>query len=101
VSESPKSRLLRLSAHAGIDLPNKEVIVEGRAGDPTAYPGFLAVPYFGGRSGQVYQGGIEEWNASGMTIATEPTRTRPAQAGAAGTRRGVDRRDRGDRLPGP
>jgi len=75
--------------------------VDGRAGDPTAYLGLLTVRDFGGRSGKVYQGGIEEWNASGMTIATKPTRTRPAQAGAAGTRRGVDRRDRGDRLPGP
>ena len=46
------ARSRRLLGHAGIDLPNREVIVYGRAGDPTAYFGLLTVRYFGGGSRQ-------------------------------------------------
>lgn len=73
----PTATIESLLGHAGIDLPNKEVIVYGRAGDPTAYFGLLTVRYFGGKSGKVYQGGIDEWKATGMTVATEPTKLLP------------------------
>jgi thiosulfate/3-mercaptopyruvate sulfurtransferase len=73
----PTAQVEKVLGSAGIDLPNKEVIVYGRAGDPTAYFGLLTVRYLGGRSGKVYQGGIDGWKAAGMTITTEPTRLAP------------------------
>jgi thiosulfate/3-mercaptopyruvate sulfurtransferase len=73
----PTARVETMLGQAGIDLPNREVIVYGRAGDPTAYFGLLTVRYFGGRSGKVFQGGIDEWKAAGMTVATQPTRLAP------------------------
>ena len=48
----PIAQIEKVLRNAGIDLPNKEVIVYGRAGDPTAHFGLLTVLYFGGKSSQ-------------------------------------------------
>ena len=33
--------------------------------------------YFGGKSGKVYEGGIDDWKAAGMTVSTKPTKLAP------------------------
>jgi len=58
---------------AGIDL-DREVIVYGETGDPFAHWGLVAIRYFGGRSGKVYHGGIDDWKAAGRPVSTEPTK---------------------------
>jgi len=63
--------------NAGIDLPNKEVIVYSTTGDPYAYFGLSTVRYYGGKSGKVYHGGVDAWKAAGMPVATEPTKLAP------------------------
>jgi thiosulfate/3-mercaptopyruvate sulfurtransferase len=63
--------------NAGIDLPNKEVIVYSRKGDPYAYFGLSTVRYYGGKSGKVYHGGLDDWKAAGLPIATEPSKLAP------------------------
>ena len=73
----PTAQIERLLGNAGIDLPNKEVIVYGSAGNPSAHFGLLTVRYFGGKSGKVYEGGIDKWKAAGMTVSTEPTKLAP------------------------
>jgi len=68
------AQIEKVLSNAGIDLPNKEVIVYGSAGNPSAHFGLLTVRYFGGKSGKVYEGGIDEWKAAGMSVSTEPTK---------------------------
>lgn len=63
--------------NGGIDLPNKEVIVYSTKGDPYAYFGLSTIRYFGGKSGKVYHGGLDDWKASGQPVTTEPTKLAP------------------------
>lgn len=58
---------------AGIDLTNKEIIVYSRTGDPMAYYALSGMRHFGGKSGKVYHGGIEAWQAAGNTVSQEIT----------------------------
>jgi thiosulfate/3-mercaptopyruvate sulfurtransferase len=58
---------------AGIDL-GKEVIVYTRKGDPYAHWGLTIVRYFGGKNGKVYHGGLDDWKAAKLPVATEPTK---------------------------
>lgn len=69
----PAPRVQEVLGTAGIDLPNREVIVYGRAGDPNAYHALLAVRHFGGRSGKVYHGGLDAWTAAGRPATQTPT----------------------------
>jgi thiosulfate/3-mercaptopyruvate sulfurtransferase len=62
---------------AGIDLANKEVIVYSRKGDAYAYFGLSTLRYYGAKSGKVYHGGLDDWKAAGMPVATEPTKLAP------------------------
>ncbi len=63
--------------NGGIDLLNKEVIVYSTKADPYAYFGLSTVRYYGGKSGKVYHGGLDDWKAAGLPVATEPTRLAP------------------------
>ena len=73
----PTAQVEKVLGNAGIDLRNKEVIVYGTAGNPSAHFGLLTVRYFGGKSGKVYEGGIDDWKAAGMTVSTKPTKLAP------------------------
>ncbi|MFO1414231.1 MAG: rhodanese-like domain-containing protein [Burkholderiales bacterium] len=61
---------------AGIDL-NREVIVYGNKGDPYAYFGLSTTRYYGGKNAKVYHGGLDDWKAAGLPVATEPTKLPP------------------------
>jgi thiosulfate/3-mercaptopyruvate sulfurtransferase len=76
----PTPHIEKVLGDAGIDLPNREVIVYGRRGDVVAYFGLLTVRYFGGKSGKVYQGGIDDWKSARMTLTTSPTELAPVVA---------------------
>ena len=69
----PTAQIEKLLGDAGIDLLNEEVIVYGRTGGMAAYFGLLTIRYFGGKSGKVYQGGIDDWKAAGMISTTDDT----------------------------
>ena len=73
----PAAQVEKVLGNAGIDLRNKEVIVYGTAGNPSAHFGLLTVRYFGGKSGKVYEGGLDNWKAAGMTVSTKPTKFAP------------------------
>ncbi len=73
----PTGQVETVLGTAGIDLLNKEVIVYASAGNPSAHFGLLTVRYFGGKSGKVYEGGIDEWKAAGMSVSSEPTKLPP------------------------
>lgn len=66
-------RAEKLMNAAGIDLA-KEVITYTRMGDPMAYWGLTTVQHFGGKNGKVFQGGMDEWRASGQPVSKEPTK---------------------------
>ena len=70
----PTAQVAKVLGNAGIDLLNKEVIVYGSGGNPSAHFGLLTVRYFGGESGEVYEGGIDDWKAAGMTVSTKSTK---------------------------
>jgi len=74
----PTEQIAKVLGNAGIDVVNKEMIVYGTGGDPTAYFGLLTVRYFGGMDGKVYHGGINEWKLSGKTVSTDRTQLSPA-----------------------
>lgn len=63
--------------NGGIDLLNKEVIVYSTKADPYAYFGLSTLRYYGGKSGKVYHGGLDDWKAAGLPVSTEPTKLPP------------------------
>jgi thiosulfate/3-mercaptopyruvate sulfurtransferase len=73
----PLPQLEAILGGAGIDLLNKEVVVHDRKADPLAYFGLTTLRYLGARSAKVYHGGIDEWRAAGLPVATEPTKIAP------------------------
>lgn len=73
----PTAQVQAVLDGAGIDLLNREVIAYSRAGDPNAYYALNGIRYFGGKSGKVFHGGLDAWQAAGLPLAKEPT-TLPA-----------------------
>ncbi len=73
----PVEQVQAILGRAGIDLANKEVIVYSRTGDPYAYYALNGIRHFGGKSGKVYHGGIDAWQAAGKPVSQELT-TLPA-----------------------
>jgi thiosulfate/3-mercaptopyruvate sulfurtransferase len=73
----PTAQIETVLGNGGIDLPNREVIVYSRKGDPYAYFGLSTVRYFGGKSGKVYHGGLDDWKAAGLPVSGEPTQLKP------------------------
>jgi len=73
----PTAQIEKVLGNAGIDLLNKEVIVYASAGHPSPHFGLLTVRYFGGKSGKVYEGGIDDWKAAGLSVSSEPTELPP------------------------
>ena len=69
----PTSQVQAVLGRAGIDLPNREVIVYSRTGDPSAYHALTAIRHFGGKAGKVYHGGLDAWQAAGKPLAKEPS----------------------------
>ena len=70
----PDAQVEKVLGNAGIDIANKEVIVYSAKADPYAYFGLSTVRYFGGKAGKVYHGGLDDWKAARLPVATEPTR---------------------------
>ena len=73
----PIPQLEPILGGAGIDLAEREVIVYDKKGDPLAYFGLSTLQYFGGKTGKVYHGGIDDWKAANQPVATEPTKLAP------------------------
>jgi thiosulfate/3-mercaptopyruvate sulfurtransferase len=73
----PDAQVEKVLGGAGIDLANKEVIVYAAKADPYAYFGLSTVRYFGGKSGKVYHGGLDDWKAAGLPVSTQPDRLPP------------------------
>jgi thiosulfate/3-mercaptopyruvate sulfurtransferase len=69
----PADQVEKLLSGAGIDL-SQEIVVYGRMGDPIAHFGLLTVRHFGGRKGEVFHGGMDEWQAAGQPVSREATR---------------------------
>jgi thiosulfate/3-mercaptopyruvate sulfurtransferase len=63
----------RLMNGAGIDL-TKEVIAYSNMGDWQPYWGLITIKHFGGKNGKVFHGGMDEWQAAGQSLSTEPTK---------------------------
>jgi thiosulfate/3-mercaptopyruvate sulfurtransferase len=63
----------RLMNAAGIDL-GREIITYGERGDWAPYWGLITVRYFGGRKGEVFHGGLDDWRVAGRPVTSEPSR---------------------------
>ncbi|MBU6257972.1 MAG: sulfurtransferase [Burkholderiales bacterium] len=99
VREEPPSAAVaaQLFGAAGIDFPQRQVIVYTVAGDPFAYYAARMLQYYGGRHGLVYHGGIDAWKAAGKPLTAAPTRLAPVPlflategGGAISTRAVID-----------
>ena len=77
--EDPPSSAVaaQLFGNAGMDIVKRDVVVYTTKGDPFAYYAARMLEYYGGRHGKVYHGGIEDWKAAGLPLATQPTRLPP------------------------
>lgn len=73
----PVDRIEKILGDAGIDLPDKEVIIYGTDGNPLPPFALLTGRYFGAKSCKLYRGGFDDWKAAGMAVATEATRLAP------------------------
>ena len=61
---------------AGID-PAQEIIVYGAKANPYVYFGLVTLQYLHAANAKVYHGGIDDWQAAGQPMATEPTKLAP------------------------
>jgi thiosulfate/3-mercaptopyruvate sulfurtransferase len=66
-------RIAKLLGDAGID-PEKEIVVYHGRGNPNGYFGLWTLQYFGAARPRVYHGGIDDWRARSLPLATEPAR---------------------------
>ncbi|HSD60542.1 MAG TPA: rhodanese-like domain-containing protein, partial [Burkholderiales bacterium] len=67
----PIPTLEKILGGAGID-PAKEIVVYGSKGNSFVYFALVTLQNFGAQKAYVYHGGIEDWKAAGMPLATEP-----------------------------
>lgn len=58
---------------AGIDILGHEVIVHARTRDPNAYYALNGIRHFGGKSGKVFHGGRDAWQAAGRPLTKAST----------------------------
>jgi thiosulfate/3-mercaptopyruvate sulfurtransferase len=77
--EDPPSAAVaaQLFGKAGIDILHKDVVVYTTKGNSFAYFAARMLEYYGGKHGQVYHGGIDDWKAAGKPISTQPTQLPP------------------------
>jgi thiosulfate/3-mercaptopyruvate sulfurtransferase len=67
------AQIEKILGNAGID-PAKEIVVYADRGNPYAYFGRLAMPYFGGGKVSVFHDGIEGWQDAGNPVETADTK---------------------------
>ena len=67
----PAAQVQAVLGKAGIDLPNREVIVYGRTGDPFPYWVQSGLRDFGAKSSKVFHGGLDAWQAAGQPVSKE------------------------------
>lgn len=77
--EDPPSAAVaaQLFGKAGIDILHKDVVVYTTKGSSYAYFAARMLEYYGGKHGQVYHGGIDDWKAAGKPLSTQPTQLPP------------------------
>jgi thiosulfate/3-mercaptopyruvate sulfurtransferase len=73
----PLAQVQTVLGRAGIDLPNREVIVYGRTGDPFPYWVQSGLRHFGAKSSKVFHGGLDAWQAAGHPVSREPVTLPP------------------------
>ena len=72
----PVAEIEKTLGAAGLD-PQREIIVYGDRGLPSAYFALVTLMHFGATKAHVFHDGIEAWRAAGGTISTAPAQATP------------------------
>lgn len=69
----PVPQLQQVLGNAGID-PTREIVLYGVKASTGPYFALITIQWLGGDRASVYHGGIDDWKAEGLEIATQPSR---------------------------